>query len=69
MTVEEALKYYGTAYKLTKELKVSRQCYTNWKNMNHIPPLHQYRLEKMTDGVLKADDDFFNKETTREHWR
>lgn len=56
MTIEEALKIYGTGYGLCKVLGVSNQNFTRWKKQGWIPQSQQLRLEKITNGVLKADE-------------
>lgn len=55
MTLEEAIEYFGTKYRMTKCLKLSFQNATHWQSRGYIPMIHQIRLEELTDGVLKAD--------------
>ncbi len=55
MTLDEAIKYFGTGYKLCKALKIARTNITNWRSCGHIPELQQRRLEELTNGALKAE--------------
>lgn len=57
MTLEDALKEFGgTGYTLCKSLGVANQNYTRWKKQGWIPHAQQLRIEKLTDGRLKADE-------------
>lgn len=55
MSIEEAIDYFGSAYKLTAILGLAYQNITLWKNRGRIPDLQQLRLEIFTGGLLKAD--------------
>jgi hypothetical protein len=55
MQLEEAIKYFGTALKMCKELGIERQNYTFWRRKNRIPLVQQARIEQLTNGLLKAD--------------
>lgn len=57
MTLEEAIEYFGSGYNLTKQLGVSRQCFTRWNATKKIPLIHQYRIEKITGGKLTVDEE------------
>lgn len=56
MSLEEALGYFGSGRQLCLALGVSVQNYTRWKKQGWIPQSQQLRLEKITDGKLKADE-------------
>lgn len=56
MTIEESLNKYGTGYSLCKALGVSNQNFTRWKKQGWIPQSQQLRLEKLTNGELKAHE-------------
>jgi hypothetical protein len=55
MTLYEAVEYFGSAYRLSKELGITVQNTTHWRKNGHIPMFQQFRLEKMTRGELRAD--------------
>ncbi|CEG60983.1 Cro/CI family transcriptional regulator [Legionella micdadei] len=56
MTIDESIKKYGSAYGVCKALGVSPQNFTRWKKQGWIPQAQQLRLEKITNGELKADE-------------
>lgn len=56
MTLEEALNEYGSGRQICLALDVSVQNYTRWKKQGWIPQAQQLRLEKITNGKLKADE-------------
>ena len=56
MDIEEAIKYFGSAYNLCKRLGVTKQNATHWRNDKHIPYVHQIRIEKLSNGALKAEE-------------
>lgn len=56
MTLEEAIMYYGSQRALCIALGLSPQAMTNWKRTGMLPFANQARIEKMTNGVLKADE-------------
>lgn len=57
MTFEEAVKYFGTASKMARVLKVTSQATQYWKKTAHIPFVHQLNIERLTEGALIADDE------------
>lgn len=56
MEIDQAIKYFGTAYKLCKVLGIRNQNVTQWKRYGRIPFTQQIRIEQFTNGELKADD-------------
>jgi len=52
MTKDEVLEFFGTQIKLAAALKLSQSTVSGWKD---VPLEHQFYLEKLTDGALKAD--------------
>lgn len=54
MTIDEVIKYYGTAYAVAKELGLSQSVAYGWRRLNRIPIMAQLKIEKNTNGVLKA---------------
>jgi hypothetical protein len=56
MTLEEAIKHYGTQVNLATALGVRTAAISNWrKRGGAIPSLQQVRLEARSGGALKAD--------------
>ena len=55
MTLDEAIKYFGTGYKLCKVLGIHKSNITGWRNKGYIPELQQRRIEQLTKGELKCD--------------
>ncbi len=60
MTLDELIDYYGSGRKACEALGVVPQNYTRWKRENKIPYVQQMRLEKITEGVLRAESDIIN---------
>lgn len=56
MTIKEAENYFGTIYRLCKELGLAPQNMTKWKNQGYIPLLQQYRIAELTEGALMPDE-------------
>jgi hypothetical protein len=54
MTYDEVIKFYGTAYKVSKDGGFSAGAPYNWKKQGYIPIESQQVIEKRTGGVLKA---------------
>jgi hypothetical protein len=54
MTLEDAVKHFGSGYKLCKALAIRMQNYTYWKQIGEIPFAQQMRIEKITKGILIA---------------
>lgn len=55
MTIEEVLKYYGTAYQMGLNTRLTCQSMVHWKEIGYIPIVSQMKLEKDSGGALKAD--------------
>jgi hypothetical protein len=55
MTLEEVMRYYKSYYELAKELNITPQAIQYWRKKKHVPWVHQLNLERLSDGVLKAD--------------
>ena len=54
MTIEEAIKYYGTANKMCNALGITKQNVPAWKRRGYIPFYQQLRIQELTKGELKA---------------
>jgi hypothetical protein len=57
MTLDEALKFFGSGYKICMALDLKSQNYTRWKKQGYIPLAQQSRIQSLTEGALKADYD------------
>lgn len=65
MTLQEALDYYKTAYKLAQAIGISGQSVQTWKKNNKIPLLSQQRIQQVTNNALIADPIIIKKRTVR----
>lgn len=52
MTKQDAIAYYGTQAKLAAALNLKQPTIAGWDD---VPLEHQYYLEKITGGALRAD--------------
>ena len=55
MTLDEVKEYYGTWINAMDEAGFSDNVWCNWKRRGSIPYHSQLRIEKATNGELKAD--------------
>jgi DNA-binding transcriptional regulator Cro len=51
----EVLKFYGSKYNFHKQTGISRGSLFNWINWGYIPEGQQYKIERLTNGILKAE--------------
>lgn len=54
--MERLIGYFGSQYKIAKELKVSRAYVCQWFAAGKVPALMAVKIEKITDGELRAVD-------------
>lgn len=60
MTKTEALAYYdNNVSALTRALGLRQNAVYSWEG-DTMPPIQQIRLEAITNGALRADDDAWN---------
>ena len=57
MTLEDIRKYFGSSYNFNKITGMKHTNYINWKKWGFIPIKTQFKLEKFTNGELKANID------------
>lgn len=62
MTLDEVKQYFGSTYNFNKKTGMHHGCIKNWNNQGYIPIKTQLRLEKLTNGELKASLEHINKE-------
>jgi len=54
MKLDDVLAYYGNSYQFRKQTKMSINNIRNWRLLGYIPPSSQMKLERLTEGALKA---------------
>ncbi|MBE9491073.1 MAG: helix-turn-helix domain-containing protein [Bacteroidetes bacterium] len=61
MLLTTALKFYDSQSNLARALKISKQAVQNWvsRGYKYVPELQAFKLEKITDGKLKHNGDFY----------
>jgi hypothetical protein len=55
MTVDDVKKYFNNGYEFARRTDMCRASYQNWIKRGYIPIATQVRLERITEGGLKAD--------------
>lgn len=68
MTLEEIYKYYGSAKACARELGVAKNTPLHWKSIGYIPMKRQIEIEKLTNGMLKADMKHTKREEKVIYW-
>ena len=62
MTIEEIEKYFGSLYAVYKECGFSAASPYHWKKKGYIPASAQLKIERITNGSLRASlDDGFSR--------
>ena len=57
MKYEDVKLYFGSFYRMRKETGIADSTSQRWKKMGYIPITAQIKLEKLTNGGLKASLD------------
>jgi hypothetical protein len=55
MLLEEVKQYFGTTYQFNKKTGMHHASFSNWEKKGYIPIKTQIKLEKITNGELKAN--------------
>ncbi len=55
MTIEDVFMYFGSGYRMRKSIGIHHTTMTNWRERGYIPIETQIRIERLTEGKLKAD--------------
>lgn len=55
MTVNEVVDMYGNWSTFVKKTGFGRMSWFAWRKKGYVPIKSQYKLEQITNGVLKAD--------------
>lgn len=58
MTIDDLKKKYVNAYRFSKETGISSPSFYNWVKWGRIPLSAQYKLEVITKGELKSDENY-----------
>ncbi len=54
MTIEDAIRLFGSQSILCRALGIHKQSISQWRKQGYIPPYHQLKIEQLTQGKLKA---------------
>lgn len=55
MTIDDVLTYYRTGYNMRKVTGLSASNVVHWKKLGYVPIVTQMKLERLSNGALKAD--------------
>lgn len=55
MKLEEVIAYFRTSYNMEVKFGINHVNMVNWKKLGHIPIRTQMKIERITNGDLKAD--------------
>lgn len=55
MTVDDVRKYYVNGFRMSKKHGFSPRLLNEWRDKGYVPIVSQMRIERLTDGELKAD--------------
>lgn len=61
MTLDDVKQYFGTSYQFNKKTKMNHSNYLNWKNQGFIPIKTQLKLERISEGFLRANLDHIDR--------
>lgn len=64
MQKRDVLRFYGTPKAAAKALRITRQAVQKWPD--RIPELAAMKLERITNGKLKYDEDAYKKTPARD---
>jgi DNA-binding transcriptional regulator YdaS (Cro superfamily) len=59
MDKKTAITHFGSKAELARILRISKAAVSMWGEK--VPALDAYRLERLSDGVVSAEDSFFNR--------
>ncbi len=57
MTTTDLKAYFKTSYEFKKRTGMSASTYMNWIRQGYIPTESQFKLERLTKGELRCDQD------------
>ena len=55
MTLQDIRLYFGSGYRFKKLTNMSPSSWANWFKWGYIPVRSQIKIERLTNGALKAD--------------
>jgi hypothetical protein len=56
MSPKDVKKYYGSTYNFNVKTEMSSSSLMNWLKWGYVPYLSQIKIERLTNGDLKAED-------------
>lgn len=62
MTVDDVLNYFGSGYEMKKKVGLSPSNIKNWLSYGYVPFRSQIKLQRLTNGALKVNDDDLDRE-------
>lgn len=54
--MDKLIEHFGSQYRLSKELRVTRAYVSQWVKAGKVPPLQAIKIEEITDGKFRAVD-------------
>ncbi|MBR3425116.1 MAG: hypothetical protein IKG79_03615 [Neisseriaceae bacterium] len=61
MYKQEVIAYFGNQITIARKLGLTHTAIIRWKEI--IPEIHAIKLERMTDGALKYDENLYKNRT------
>ncbi len=55
MTPDDVKKYYKSGYNFNKMTGMSANTFGNWLKWGYVPRDAQFKLETLSDGILKCE--------------
>ena len=55
MTIDDIKKHFGSAFDFHRATGMSHANYYHWADYGYIPINTQIKIQKLTNGVLRAD--------------
>lgn len=55
MRISDVMEYFGSARSMARRIGISHSSMKNWRDRGYIPIETQVRIERLTEGQLKAD--------------
>ena len=55
MTIDDVLEFFKSGYRFNKLTGISCNSFYTWKAQGFIPIVSQMKIERLTEGALKAN--------------
>jgi hypothetical protein len=62
MLIDDVYDYFGSGYAMQKSTGLNHSNFKNWRDKGYIPIATQMKIERLTNGELKADLSHCKKE-------